>query len=55
VLLAVKVEEPKPRRTLGDVASTCARVARRDKSLDDKKVSNIFLFKILYVEKKIYI
>ncbi|CAG8561084.1 456_t:CDS:2 [Funneliformis caledonium] len=37
VLLAVKVEEPKPRRTLEDVAAACARVARRDKCLDDTK------------------
>ena len=46
MLLAVKVEEPKPRRTLGDVSSACARIARRDKGLEDKKVSSIFLLNL---------
>ncbi|RIA81412.1 cyclin-like protein [Glomus cerebriforme] len=50
VLLAVKVEEPKPRRTLCDVASACARVARRDKSLDDKKEIEMWVDTLKHLE-----
>ncbi|CAB5194342.1 unnamed protein product [Rhizophagus irregularis] len=50
VLLAVKVEEPKPRRTLGDVSSACARIARRDKSLDDKKEIEMWIDTLKHLE-----